>query len=120
MTYQLIPMQIRKRIALLAHDNKKDDWLKWGKFNPNSLREHEIFASGTTGCMLEKELEIPINKLRSGPLGDDVVCGSMQHPGDVQLGFGGFRLLLAIDDAGLPALAARLRRIRTTPIPYKE
>jgi methylglyoxal synthase len=76
MTYKMISMQPRKRIALVAHDNKKDDLLKWAKFNLNSLREHEIFATGTTGAMLEKELDIPINKLRSGPLGGDVQIGA--------------------------------------------
>jgi len=69
MSYKMIAIQPHKKIALVAHDNKKDDLLKWAKFNLNSLREHEISATGTTGAMLEKELDIPINKLRSGPLG---------------------------------------------------
>ncbi|MES1194889.1 MAG: methylglyoxal synthase, partial [Opitutus sp.] len=69
MQSKIIPMAGRKRIALVAHDGKKRDLVEWTKYNRNVLVEHEVWATGTTGGMLEKELDFPIRKLQSGPLG---------------------------------------------------
>jgi len=65
-----------KNIALVAHDNKKQDLLEWVKFNEGTLRQHKLFATGTTGKMLEEELKTKINKLQSGPLGGDLEVGA--------------------------------------------
>jgi methylglyoxal synthase len=70
-------MNSKKRIALVAHDGKKHDLLEWARFNRGSLIEHELYATGTTGKMLEEELETPIHKLQSGPLGGDQQIGAM-------------------------------------------
>lgn len=59
----------RKKIALIAHDHKKPDLLEWVKFNRDILLQHELFATGTTGKLLEKELELKITVFESGPLG---------------------------------------------------
>src|SRR5712692_5721119 len=69
-------MNRRKRIALVAHDNKKADLLEWVRFNRALLAEHELFATGTTGGLLEEELGIPVTKLQSGPLGGDQQIGA--------------------------------------------
>ena len=69
-------MNPRKRIALVAHDNKKTDLLDWVRFNRLLLVRHELMATGTTGQMLEDELGIPIIKLQSGPLGGDQQIGA--------------------------------------------
>lgn len=69
-------MESRKRIALVAHDNKKTDLLEWVRFNRLLLVRHELTATGTTGQMLEDELGIPIIKLQSGPLGGDQQIGA--------------------------------------------
>jgi len=69
-------MNPRKRIALVAHDNKKADLLEWVRFNRALLAEHELFATGTTGGLLEDELGIPVVKLQSGPLGGDQQIGA--------------------------------------------
>ena len=69
-------MKSRKRIALVAHDNKKKDLLEWVRFNRALLVRHDLFATGTTGSLLEAELEIPVVKLMSGPLGDDQQIGA--------------------------------------------
>jgi len=65
-----------KNIALVAHDNKKQDLLEWVKFNEGTLRQHKLYATGTTGKMLEKELNTRVNKLQSGPLGGDLELGA--------------------------------------------
>jgi methylglyoxal synthase len=66
----------RKKIALIAHDNKKGDLLDWAKFNKGTLLGHDLFATGTTGKMLEKELECQVTIFESGPLGGDQQIGS--------------------------------------------
>ena len=70
-------MDTRKRIALVAHDNKKADLLDWVRFNRAILIEHELFATGTTGGLLEEELGISVARLQSGPLGGDQQIGAM-------------------------------------------
>ncbi len=69
MTRPSITMQPRKKIALVAHDHKKRDLLEWIEFNKGLLCKHELYATGTTGRMVEKLLGIPVTKFQSGPLG---------------------------------------------------
>jgi methylglyoxal synthase len=76
MNYIKISMDHDKRIGLVAHDNKKRDLLDWAKFNRDLLAHHTIFATGTTGALLEAELGFPIEKLQSGPLGGDQQIGA--------------------------------------------
>lgn len=66
----------KKRIALVAHTNKKLDLLDWAKFNRELLTQHDLYSTATTGTMLETELGLEINKLRSGPLGGDQQIGA--------------------------------------------
>jgi methylglyoxal synthase len=66
----------RKRIALVAHDNKKQDLLEWALYNRDLLAHHELLATGTTGKLLEEALKTPIVKLQSGPLGGDLQIGA--------------------------------------------
>ncbi len=66
----------RKRIALVAHDNRKPDLLEWARFNRGLLKEHELWATGTTGLLLQKELGLEVNILQSGPLGGDQQVGA--------------------------------------------
>ena len=47
-----ILMEQRKRIALVAHDNKKQDLLEWARYNVETLRPHNLCATGTTGALL--------------------------------------------------------------------
>ncbi|MGQ9627489.1 MAG: methylglyoxal synthase [Anaerolineae bacterium] len=76
MAYKTLAMGKRKKIALVAHDNKKQDLLEWAKFNRDSLAQHEVYSTGTTGRLLERELGIPIIKLQSGPFGGDQQIGA--------------------------------------------
>lgn len=66
-----------KRIALVAHDNKKKDLIEWAYYNRTVLSQHELFATGTTGRLLEEKLNQPVKKLLSGPLGGDQQMGAM-------------------------------------------
>ena len=83
MKMQVISMEARKRIALVAHDNKKQDLLEWARFNRDLLAGHELFATGTTGRMLEEALETPVVKLQSGPLGGDQQIGAKIAEGSI-------------------------------------
>jgi methylglyoxal synthase len=77
MNYKDTSMEKKKRIALVAHDNKKQDLLEWAKYNRVSLSKHHLLATGTTGMMIERELDLPVVKLKSGPLGGDQQLGAM-------------------------------------------
>jgi methylglyoxal synthase len=70
------PFPPRKRIALVAHDNKKKDLLEWATYNRALLIQHDICATGTTGALMEKALGTPVQKLQSGPLGGDQQIGA--------------------------------------------
>lgn len=78
-------MSERKRIALVAHDNKKPDMVEWAAYNRHVLVEHELCATGTTGNILEHELALPVTKLRSGPLGGDQQIGAKIAEGAVDV-----------------------------------
>ncbi|HEY0751693.1 MAG TPA: methylglyoxal synthase [Chitinophagaceae bacterium] len=67
----------RKKIALVAHDNKKTDLLDWAEYNKQVLTQHELIATGTTGIKLEERLDTTVKKLFSGPLGGDQQIGAL-------------------------------------------
>jgi methylglyoxal synthase len=67
----------KKRIALIAHDNKKKDLVEWAVHNKAFLSQHELIATGTTGKLLEENLKRPVKKLLSGPLGGDQQMGAL-------------------------------------------
>lgn len=71
-----IAMGGRKRVALVAHDNRKDDLLEWAVFNRDSLAGHDLFATGRTGDRLAEALQLPVHRLIHGPLGGDQQIGS--------------------------------------------
>ena len=79
-------MEETKRIALVAHDNRKKDLIEWVEWNYLPLLQHKLVCTGTTGKMIEKALAdkvgketdaLQIVKLKSGPLGGDQQLGSM-------------------------------------------
>jgi len=83
MTNRKVMMGHDKKIALVAHDNKKRDLVEWAKYNRDLLAHHKIYATGTTGRILEKELGIDVIKLQSGPLGGDMQVGAGIARGDI-------------------------------------
>ena len=78
-------LSLRKRIALVAHDNKKKELIEWAIFNKTSLIRHELFGTGTTGSLLEDALDTPVKKLFSGPLGGDQQIGAMIAEGKIDV-----------------------------------
>jgi methylglyoxal synthase len=74
-----------KRIALVAHDNKKADLVEWAVFNRSALAKHDLIATGTTGKLLEEQLGRPVKKILSGPLGGDQQMGAMIAEGKIDV-----------------------------------
>jgi methylglyoxal synthase len=83
MTNNKVTMKHDKKIALVAHDNKKRDLLEWAKYNRDLLAHHVVYATGTTGEILEQELGFEIVKLQSGPLGGDQQIGAKIADGEI-------------------------------------
>ncbi|HOI88577.1 MAG TPA: methylglyoxal synthase [Lentimicrobium sp.] len=86
-------MEKNKRIALVAHDNRKQDLIEWVEFNALKLRDHKIICTGTTGKLIEHQLRaslgpgesFEVTKLKSGPLGGDQQLGAMIVNGEIDL-----------------------------------
>jgi len=76
MIHKKIAMEHDKKIALVAHDNKKGDLIEWAQYNRTLLAHHEVYATGTTGEILQKVLGFEIKRLQSGPLGGDQQIGA--------------------------------------------
>jgi methylglyoxal synthase len=76
---------VRKRIALIAHDNRKADLLAWAKFNRGTLSKHELLATGTTGALLADELGLEVHRFLSGPLGGDQQVGAAIAEGRIDV-----------------------------------
>jgi len=76
MMQNTIEMRRNKKIALVAHDNKKEELFEWVKFNCKVLAEHSLYATGATGQLLKSRLGMKLTQLQSGPLGGDQQIGS--------------------------------------------
>lgn len=85
MAHKEMTLQRQKRLALVAHDNKKDDMVAWAAAHRDLLARHVLFATGTTGSVLERELELQIIKLQSGPLGGDQQIGARISEGEIDM-----------------------------------
>ena len=133
-------MQTSKRVALVAHDNRKKDLIEWVEWNWSALLDHQLICTGTTGSLVEQALakklgkesekKIAVRKLKSGPLGGDQQLGALIADGEI-----GGRLshLMSCPAKALPpmatpapmaasclavartALSTRLRRTVRTP-----
>src|SRR5512138_3925662 len=91
----------RKRIALVAHDNRKSDMVEWVRWNYKLLLNHQLICTGTTGRLVEEAIKQRIEedylqaerrrqspriiKLKSGPFGGDQQLGAMIAEGRIDL-----------------------------------
>ena len=80
-----MPTDGRRHIALVAHDNKKPELLQWAEYNRETLRAHALYATGTTGTMLEYELGLPVTSFLSGPVGGDQQIGARIAEGTIDM-----------------------------------
>ena len=80
-----LTMAEKKTVAIVAHDNKKQDLLAWAKFNREALAGHKLIATGTTGKLLHAELDLPVERLQSGPLGGDQQVGAKISEGEIDV-----------------------------------
>jgi methylglyoxal synthase len=75
----------RPRIALIAHDLKKNDLVDWVAVHETKLAKFDIIATGTTGTrVLERCPKLPVKPVKSGPLGGDQQIGAMTVEGLIQ------------------------------------
>ncbi len=78
-------MDMKKKIALIAHDNKKQDLIEWAKLHKDLLSRHELYATGTTGTFIEEALGVEVTKFLSGPCGGDQQIAARMAEGEVDL-----------------------------------
>jgi len=74
---EILEMDEVKRIALIAHDNRKQDLLDWASYNVETLKKHKRYATWGTGTLLEEKLGLEVIKFKPGPLGGDQEVGSL-------------------------------------------
>ncbi len=89
-------MELSKSIALVAHDNRKQDLVEWVEYNYQTLLQHKLICTGTTGRLVEEtihrkmrekkeEFTFEITRLKSGPLGGDQQLGALIAEGGIDL-----------------------------------
>ena len=74
-----------KTIALVAHDNMKDELLEWVGRHREELSRHTLIGTGTTGGLVHDKIGLPVERLRSGPLGGDQQIGARISEGEVDV-----------------------------------
>lgn len=72
-------------LALIAHDKKKDDIVQFATAYRDILREHKLFATGTTGLRIKEATKLPIERCKSGPLGGDQQIGAMVAKNEIDM-----------------------------------
>ena len=80
-----VPMKPVKNVVLIAHDSRKQDLLEWVKYNQPVLREHRLFATGTTGGLVQTATGLPVTRFKSGPLGGDQQVGAKIAEGELDV-----------------------------------
>ena len=80
-----IKMEKQKRIALVAHDNLKDDLVRWCVKNEDVLKKHFLSGTGTTSRLIAEATGLPVKSYKSGPLGGDLQIGAKISDGEIDM-----------------------------------
>ncbi|MDK2866157.1 MAG: methylglyoxal synthase [Clostridiales bacterium] len=83
MAYETQRLEVRKRIALIAHDSRKSDMIEWCTEHQTALSKHVLYGTGTTAKLIVEATKLPVQGLKSGPLGGDQQIGSKIVEGEV-------------------------------------
>lgn len=83
MQQKTVTMAATKKVALVAHDNKKQELVAWCNKHKQDLAPHSLYGTGTTGAIIERETGLPVHKLISGPLGGDQQIGALITEGKI-------------------------------------
>lgn len=75
----------QKRIALIAHDGKKDDLVLWVQKHEHILKSHFLSGTGTTARILSEQTDLPVRAYNSGPLGGDQQIGARIVEGSIDM-----------------------------------
>ncbi|MBB5212907.1 methylglyoxal synthase [Microbulbifer hydrolyticus] len=79
------PIAAQKRIALVAHDNRKSALIEWCHKHQSVLQQHHLLGTGTTGSKIEAATGMPVEQLFSGPMGGDQQLGAKICQGEVDI-----------------------------------
>lgn len=85
MEYLDVYMEKQKTIALVAHDNMKDELIQWVKANKEILKDHKLCGTGTTASLIQEKLKIKVKAFMSGPMGGDQQLGANISEGNIDL-----------------------------------
>lgn len=75
----------KKHIALVAHDHCKDALLKWVERHKANLSHHVLYATGTTGNLIQRGSGLDVNAMLSGPMGGDQQVGALISEGKIDV-----------------------------------
>ena len=84
-TTAVLTSPARKRIALVAHDNMKDDLIEWARDHRTLLARHDLVGTGTTARLVAEHTKLDIDRLKSGPLGGDQQSGGQVADGTIDV-----------------------------------
>lgn len=76
-----------KTVALIAHDNKKDDMIRFAREHQAVLARYDLIATGTTGRVITEATGLPITRMLSGPLGGDAQIAAQVAEGKIEAVF---------------------------------
>ncbi len=78
-------LQVQKHIALVAHDHCKASLLEWVHINQSTLQQHVLYATGTTGNLINRHTGLDVNAMLSGPMGGDQQVGALISEGKIDV-----------------------------------
>ncbi|ACS86468.1 methylglyoxal synthase [Musicola paradisiaca] len=78
-------IEVHKHIALVAHDHCKQTLLEWVSANKSQLSEHHLYATGTTGNLIQLHTGLPVRSMMSGPMGGDQQVGALIAEGKIDM-----------------------------------